>query len=73
MKKFDLTEQDAGYLVFSDATSNHAYNPGADSINILTHEGGIIDIAQASDQLNISVLSVPVTKYYVFYPKSLMK
>jgi hypothetical protein len=33
--------------------------------------GTVTDIAQASDQLNISVLSVPVVKYYVFYPKTL--
>jgi hypothetical protein len=38
-------------------------------INILTNQGRLIDIAQASDQLNISVLSAPVTKYYMFYPK----
>jgi hypothetical protein len=33
----------------------------------------VMDIAEASDQLNISVLSVPVTKFYVFYPKNLLK
>ena len=73
MKKLKLTEEEAGYLVFSDSTSNYAYNPGADHINILTNTGQITDIAKASDQLNIAVLSVAVTKYYVFYPKSLEK
>ncbi len=71
MKKFKVTEEEAGYLVFSDSTSNHAYNPKEDNINIMLGKNEVIDIAQASDQLNISVLSVPVTKYYVFYPKSL--
>ena len=70
MKKFKLTEEEAAYLVFSDSTSNHAYNP-ENRISILTNNGKLIDIAQASDQLNISVLSVPVIKYFVFYPKSL--
>lgn len=71
MKKYKLNEEDAGYLVFSDSTSNYAYNPTENRINILTNSNEVIDIAQASDQLNISVLSVPVTKYYVFYPKNL--
>jgi len=73
MKKFKLTEEEASNLVFSDSTSNYAYNPGENRINILTNSGQIIDIAEASDQLNISVLSVAVTKYYVFYPKGLEK
>jgi HD superfamily phosphohydrolase len=71
MKKFKLTEEEAAYLVFSDSTSNYAYNPSENRINILTNKGEVIDIAKASDQLNISMLSVAVTKYYVFYPKNL--
>ncbi len=72
MKKFKVNEEEAGYLVFSDTTSNHAYNPTENRINIMLGKDQVIDIAQASDQLNISVLSVPVTKYYVFYPKTLL-
>lgn len=71
MKKFKVNEEEAGYLVFSDSTSNHAYNTTENRINIMLGKNEVIDIAQASDQLNISVLSVPVTKYYVFYPKTL--
>ncbi|MCS6933839.1 MAG: HD domain-containing protein [Chitinophagales bacterium] len=72
MKKYQITEAESAYLVFSDATVNHAYNPNENRINILMNNGEVIDIALASDQLNISVLSVPVTKYYVFYPKRLV-
>ncbi|HWB62118.1 MAG TPA: hypothetical protein VG603_01315, partial [Chitinophagales bacterium] len=70
-KKYRISKADAGYLVFSDATSNYAYNPIEDRINIMDSKGRLRDIAQASDQLNISVLSVPVTKYFLFYPKPL--
>lgn len=73
MKKFRINEGDATYLVFSDSTSNYAYNPSENRINIISGKNEVVDIAQASDQLNISVLSVPVTKYYVFYPKTLLK
>lgn len=71
MAKFKISQQEAAYLVFSDTTSNHAYNPAEDNINIISGKNKLVDIAQASDQLNISMLSVPVTKYYLFYPKNL--
>lgn len=71
MKHYELTEEEAQYLVFSDATSNYAYNPNENRINILMNSGEIMDIANASDQLNITALSVPVTKHYVFYPKNM--
>lgn len=71
-KKLDVSKAEAGYLVFSDSTSNYAYNPNENRINILTNQGEIKDITVASDQLNISVLSVPVVKYYVFYPKNIV-
>ena len=35
--------------------------------------GEILDIAEASDNLNIRMLSTPVEKYYLCYPKVLNK
>jgi hypothetical protein len=57
--------------VLADSTSNHAYHPTENRINILMNDGEVVDITQASDQLNISVLSVPVVKHYLCYPKNL--
>lgn len=71
MQKMKITEAEANYLVFSDSTSNYAYNPKEDNINILKGKNEVLDIAKASDQFNISQLSVQVTKYYLFYPKGL--
>lgn len=71
MKKFKLNEEEAGYLVFTGSTSNHAYDPDENRISILTNEGSVIDISRASEQLNSTVLNKPVTKHYVFYPKVL--
>lgn len=59
------------YFVFASSTSNYAYDPGKSSINILYKDGSLKDIAKASDQLNISVLSAPVIKYYLCYPKEI--
>jgi hypothetical protein len=35
----------------------------------LSREGTLTDIARASDHLNISVLSHPVEKFFLCYPK----
>ncbi len=70
-KQFKLNDAEAAYLVFSDTTTNYAYNSKEDRINILNNQGEVKDIAIASDQLNIKALSEPVVKHYIFYPKKL--
>lgn len=67
--EYKISKDEAGYLVWTDSTTNHAYNPAEDRINILTSDGTVTDIAKASDQFNISGLSEPVVKYYLCYPK----
>lgn len=71
MKVYSLTEDETDYIVCYDHTSNLAYDPSLGRINILYKDGKIEDISTASDQLNISVLSQPVTKYFLIYPKTL--
>lgn len=66
------TDAEADYFVFTSSTSNSAYNPAKGSINILYKDGTLKDIAKASDQLNISVLQAPVTKYFLCYPKEIV-
>lgn len=68
---FDMNINDAGYFVFEGTITNNAYDPTKDKIHILNKDGTITDIAEASDQLNVSVLSSPVSKYFVGYPKEL--
>lgn len=69
--QYSIAIEDAIYLVFTESTGNHAYNPNAGRIGILHKNGQVDDIAKASDQLNIMVLSKPVVKYYICYPKSI--
>jgi HD superfamily phosphohydrolase len=66
-----LNIDDAAYFVFTDEARNSAYNAGNDHINILFKDGTIKDIALASDQMNINVLSNPVVKYFLCYPKEI--
>jgi HD superfamily phosphohydrolase len=68
-EKLNLTEEEASYFVISDSVSNNAYKPGQDKINLLYRDGTMIDIADAADQLNISVLSNTVEKFFMCYPK----
>lgn len=56
---------DARYFLIEDSTSNSAYSKQTGPILILQKNGRLSDIAEASDQLNISVLSEPVVKYYL--------
>lgn len=58
------------YFVFRGSITNSAYNPRKDRINILFQDGSVMDIAEAADLLNISVLSKSVKKYFLCRPES---
>ncbi len=64
-------DRDIEFFVCHGTTRNHAYDPGAANIMILSRDGSLSDLAEASDQLNISALSRPVEKYFISYPKEL--
>ena len=66
---FGLNEEETRYFVFSGAIENRAYNREKENINILMGNTKIIDVAKASDHLNLDALSKTVTKYYICYPK----
>ncbi len=68
-KKYKISLEDARYFVFTDKIGNSAYDKHSDKINILARDGNLTDIAVASDQLNISVLSKRVEKHFLCYPK----
>ena len=68
-KNYNISIEDAGYFVFTDKVENNAYNAKSDRINILFKDEKVRDIAEASDQLNISVLSQTVVKFFLCYPK----
>jgi len=61
--------EDVKYVVYHGEINNNAYNPTKDKINILHKDGSVTDIAEASAQLNVSILSETITNYYLCYPK----
>ena len=69
--KYNLKDEEIDYFCFTDHTSNYTYQPGSDRINILFKDGSVNDIAEVSDQLNITVMDKPTTKYFVCYLKEM--
>ncbi|MDA9893989.1 HD domain-containing protein [bacterium] len=67
-KNLGITGEEINYFVFQKEMTNNAYDPRKDKIKILFNNGLIKDITLASDNLNISALSKPVKKYYLFAP-----
>lgn len=63
-RHFHINEVDALYFLGEEIVSTDTYSPADDRINILFKDGTIKDIADASDMLNISVLTKKVQKYY---------
>lgn len=65
----DMSPEEASWLVISDSVSNFAYSDMDERIDIMDKAGNTRDIADASDVLNISVLSKNVRKYFLCYPR----
>jgi uncharacterized protein len=68
-KRLKLTEAESKYFVFTGEVENRIYNASKVNINILFSNGKVKDIAEASDQLNVDVLSKTITKRFLCYPK----
>lgn len=67
-QQLDLTAEEADFFVYSEILTNSAYSHSKQNINLLMKNGEIMDASRASDNLNISALSHPVTKYCLCYP-----
>lgn len=61
------SEEAQTYFISIPRIEKNMYNPADDSIDILYKDGTIKNIAEASDMLNISLLSKKVKKYYLCY------
>lgn len=68
-RDFNLSWEETDYYVFTDEVVNSAYDFKQDNINILLKNNTLIDISEASDQLNASFLDKEVKKYFLCYPK----
>jgi len=69
MDYFHISMEEARYFMGDEIVSTDTYQPKDDNINILMKDGSIKDIADASDMLNIQVLTKKVMKHYFCYMK----
>jgi hypothetical protein len=68
-----ISLHEASYFVLKGKIKNQAYDRSAEPIRILKKDRSIQDVVSASDQLNLKALTKPVTKYYICFPKVLLK
>jgi HD superfamily phosphohydrolase len=67
---YGILRKDTNYLYSLGTVSNEAYVSGGKSINILTRQGKVMDIAVASDLPSIQAISKIVEKNYLCWPKN---
>ena len=71
-KKYKIGISEADYFVFSHEVTNDAYRPDKIRINILSKDGKLADITEASDQAYIGALQKTVKKYFLCFPKDVV-
>ena len=62
-----ISKKEANYFLTTSTIENNMYKKEDDSIEIIYNDGSTQNIADASDMLNISLLSRKVKKYYVCF------
>jgi hypothetical protein len=68
IEHFNVSKNEASYFMGEEVVSTDTYSYEDDNINILYKDGTVKDIADASDMLNITVLTKKVEKhYFCFY------
>ena len=66
-KRLGISEEEAGYFVFTGEAVNTTYNPLDEHIKILFKEGQVSDISKVDNALIHQQVSAPVKKYYFCY------
>lgn len=61
----NISVEEAKYFISSGIIENKMYNPFDNSIDLLYKDGSIKNIAEASDMLNVTLLSQKAQKYYL--------
>jgi uncharacterized protein len=67
MQYLDITEEEAGYLVFSGEAQNKTYSKEDEHINILLKDGSVKDISEVDNALINQSLFGTVKKFYICF------
>lgn len=73
LKKFAIDRDDLSFLMNIRPIENLSYSLQDNQINLVYKNSEIRDISQVSNQLNLDVLSMDTTKYFLLYPKEIEK
>lgn len=65
----NIAYEDTRYMMSLTEIGKDMYNPEDDSIGILYKDGIVKDIAEASEILNVQLLSKKIRKYYLCYQR----
>ncbi len=68
-QEMQIDMADAHYMMSINTIQKDMYNTSDDSIGILYKDGTIKDIAEASELLNVQLLSKKIRKYYLCYQR----
>jgi hypothetical protein len=68
-QQMNISEQDTSYMMSLTEIGKDMYNPEDDSIGVLYKDGTVKDIAEASEILNVQLLSKKIRKYYLCYQR----
>ena len=68
-EKLNVDYEDTRFLVSTDTIQKDMYDINDDHINILFKDNTIKDISEASDLLNVELLSKKVKKYYLCHQR----
>ncbi len=67
--EYGFSPHEAEYLVFTDIITNSTYAENDEQILFYDNSGQLITLSEASDILNVPLLSRADSKYYLCYPK----
>ena len=67
--RFGVSYEDAGYLMSVDTIPKDMYDVNDDQISIIFKDNTVKDISEASEVMNIALLSKKIRKYYLCYQR----
>lgn len=67
--RFGVSYEDAGYLMSVDTIQKDMYDVNDDQISIIFKDNTVKDISEASEVMNIALLSKIIRKYYLCYQR----
>ena len=68
-RRMNIAYKDTSYMMTLTEIGKDMYNPDDDSIGILYKDGSVKDIVEASEILNVQLLSKKIRKYYLCYQR----